>query len=264
MDAHAEAYVDYVRGVIPLKIWHAWNLNRRADGRIPAAKVLEEYVDIWRKTRHYDGDTGPGHEGFASPEWDRMKCALLDLFAQHADDTTSETLEQASLDYLWPDVEPCIEKESRPPRKGEDRPFGCWTYTLRPNNEFSVHITNVYRPDSPFDHFDEYAADLLRIIRHGRQLHRERTTLFCGSWMNHLPPFRMLFPPVWGDNLHRPIPYNGSSGAWGQYMDRQGGFHRRNADRFRATGEHPYPLIHSLCDLDEAEGYLDRRGWEER
>ena len=41
---------NYVKNVVPLMIWHVWDLSRREKNPIPQWEALDNYVDIYRLT----------------------------------------------------------------------------------------------------------------------------------------------------------------------------------------------------------------------
>lgn len=240
MDAFAEAYVEYLEGVVPLSIWHAWDRSCRRADAVPLDDMLEQHTDLWRKTKYYGGKWSPGDEGAPPPDWMRMKADLTAMFDAHRGNDDSAVLEAACWDYLWPLMEPCVGKNARPPRKGPDRPFGCWTYYIRQGRQVSVHIANVYQPESPFERIDDFAGDLLALLTYAHAEHPEADLAFCGSWLNNLPPFQALFPPVWAETLAGVVRLNGSNGIWGQYMDRrETPRHRRASQPARARPVRP-------------------------
>lgn len=263
-DKYYAAHQDYLYGIVPLMIHYAWHLHRQYPESLEMDFILSHYVDIYRKTLYCKEGTAPSDALFKDPEWNRITSAILDRYHQCSTDTTSERFERLCFEYLWPLMKPCMERESRPPRKGAARPYGAWSVTFRAVNVMSVHIANVYRPDSVFDHVDDFAEDLLHLILDTSRTNPCVDTVFCGSWMNNLPPFQALFPPEWVYHLHRPVRHNDTNGIWGQYMTRTGGFHVENAQFLRAQGRHRYPLIHSQCGINSCIAYLKSQGWKNK
>ena len=261
-DACYDAHVEYVRGIIPLTAHYIWHVCRLEHPSKAPEFVLDHYVDLWRKTAYSDGVSSPSDPGFSHPRWSAMRRDLCDIYLQCRDDVDSCAFEARCMEYLWPFVEPALHRNAVPPRKGPTRPHGAWTATFRGARVMSLHIANVYRPDSVFDHSEEFATDLLRIIEDTCAEKPCIETVFCGSWMNNLPSFQRFFPPEWVFNLHRPVFHNDTNGIWGQYIRRTGGLHKRNACHLRTRGRHRYPLIHSQCSVKSAVAYLHARGWE--
>jgi len=266
MDAFYEAYADYVRNVIPLKIWHVWDLSRRATEPVPVSDALVSHVDIFRKTHYYRKRKYWDFWEGKIPEWEETKARICEIFERHVQDRTSEAIERACLDYLWPLMEPCIQHLSRPLVEKEDRPYGCWDCQLKEDepNVVVVHFANAYQPESPFRCMERCAEELLQAMRDLKTQHAERDTLIVSSWLNSFLPFHAFFPPVWPQNMRGRQTQSATYGIWGQYMDRRGAFHRENARRFRQTGEHPYPLRTSRCSIEEEVRYLEREGWKKR
>jgi hypothetical protein len=261
MTQFLQPYVTYLREITKLEMFHVFDLSRRPQPVAPAF-ALAQYTGLWARTVFHDGGSTPADADFAHPEWDHFKAELSRLFQEHAADAGSAALEEAALAYLLPFMAPCAYRNSRPPRKGPERPYGGWSCYIRNGQQVSIHIANVYRPDSPFDHIEDWTGDLLRLLVDIAADHPETDTLFCGSWLNNLPVFRALFPPAWTGSLADPCRYNGSIGIWGQYTARDGGFHEKNAASLRQTGEHPYPLIHASCPLDAAIEFLHNQEWK--
>jgi len=262
MNPFYEDYADYVRGVIPLMIFHLWFISRRQADPVPLEQGLEKCVDILRKTTIHP--IGGGKPDFSHPEWITVKEHISALFQKHKADPASLALEKDCRDYLWPLMTPRFENDSRPPGKGPDRPFGCWKYEFR-KDELVIHIDNAFRPESPFTtRLEEFADDLRRLIRQAKSERPEVTILMTGTWMVQFPPFQAMFPPRWIDNIHNVREFGSGQGTWGQYMTRRGSFHRPHGRIMRETGRHPYPISSSRCDINEALGYLEREEWRNR
>lgn len=257
-DIFYQAHEAYIRNIVPLMMHYVWRLAKEPGNSLP--DMLERYVDLWRKTIYYLG-AAPSEPEFFSPIWAGIRSDLCNRYEQYGTNEDSSDFEKACFEYLWPLMEPKLFDDSRPPRKNEARPYGAWTITFRENNVLSLHIANVYRPDSVFDYSRDFATDLLYLIYDTCEQHPNLQTLFCGSWMNNLPPFQKFFPPEWVMNLHRPVYHNDTNGIWGQYVTRTGGFHEKNALRMRERGVHRYPLIHGQCSIASAISYLESEGW---
>ena len=251
------AHEDYVRNIVPLMLHYIWHWSKK-NKTFSVTEMLEQHVDLWRKTVYYEDGDLPSTPGFSNNAWTEIRNALCNLFDRYEH---QEDVEKSAMEYMWPILEPRLFKDSRPPRKNDDRPYGAWTITFRENNVLSVHIANVYRPDSIFDYSQDFATDLLFLIYDTCKQHPNLQTLFCGSWMNNIPPFQKFFPPEWIMNLHRPIYHNDTNGLWGQYVTRTGGFHAKNARRMQERGTHRYPLIHGQCSIASAITYLESEGW---
>lgn len=262
VDYYYENYKSYLCNIIPLKLFYAWTIYQQEGGRLPMAFILEHYVDFWRKTVYFDGVCAPSNTEFYHPEWIVLRAQLCGLHQECQKTEDSHTFEKEGFNLVWPHIEPAIKRDSPPPRKGAARPYGAWNVTFRSPTVVSIHITNVYRPDSIFDHPDEFAEDLLRLLIDIQDANPSIETLFCGSWLNNLPPFQRFFPPEWVFNLNNPVRRNDTNGLWGQYMSRTGGYHKKNGNWLRRTGYHRYPLIHSHCGILSATAYLKSNGWK--
>ncbi len=145
MDAFYDAYVDYVRNVIPLKVRHLWDVTRRLTDPVPLSEALQSHVDIFRKTTLFTGGNYWDFWQGGVPEWERIKRRIETLFETHGQDADSESLEQACLALLWPQIEPCIEKLSRPIVRQEHRPYRCWAYAVGKGDpsHLDLHFANA-------------------------------------------------------------------------------------------------------------------------
>ncbi len=260
-DLYYQAHESYIRGIVPLMLHFVWRLAGQ-EPEPPASLecILSHEVDLWRKTCRYSGTAAPAEVNFCDPAWTEMVETIDGFFRRYYPREDYVGFERECMHYLWPLMEPRLEKDSRPPRRGDDRPYGAWNVTFRAENVMSVHITNIYRPDSIFDYPDDFANDLLRLVRDVREEYPRIDTVFCGSWLNNLPPFQAFFPPEWEMNLHRPCRHNDTNGIWGQYVSRTGNLHEKNADYLRRRGVHRYPLIHSQCSAASLTAYLASGG----
>jgi hypothetical protein len=266
MDAFYDAYADYVRNVIPLKVRHLWDVTQRTSDPVPLSVALQSHVDIFRKTMPFTGENYWDFWQGKVPEWEAIKRQIRLLFEQHEGDSNTDALEQACVAYLWPFIEPCMETLSRPIQEQEDRPYGCWAYL--PNKDepqqMDLHFANAYVPDSPFHRMDELTRDLRRVIEDTQAQHGELQTVGMCSWLNGFAPFQVLFPPTWVDSMRDTWTHFGTYGIWGQYVNRRGAFHHGHGAMYRRTGEHPFLMTTCSCTIEEALRYLRQDGWKER
>lgn len=99
-------------------------------------------------------------------------------------------------------------------------------------HHLTVHARNCYRPESPFDHADRLRTSLLSVLDEAGERRPDVEWIQCGSWLNSLPSFAALFPPIWREAARRDV-------------DRRGALHERMATQFRRTGQ--FPFAHLLC-----------------
>jgi len=254
---------EYIKKIIPLKIWHVRYLYLKDKEKYPIAYSFDLYVDVYRKTCLFDGKESPTtlSADFQSDEWDNLKSKLEFIIIARQSERDSYNTEQECLEFLWPYLEAKLNKNFVPLRKDEKHPYGCWRYNIRDDNEkvILIHIANAYQPDSPFDkiHFPLFVSDLLEMLHHARAAYPQATILRCGTWMNHIPKFVSLFPNLWADNLKDIVPLGTGGGFWGQYVDRTGRMHEKNAATFRETGAHAYFPYAGFCPLDEGIRHLE-------
>ncbi len=250
-------YVDHTCNLVPLMIWHVRELSRLEENPVSVWDGLDQYADIYRKTVLWDGDGRhhPKRDGFSDERWDRIKQELIALYDEHEGERDSALLEKECYETLRPYLEPRFEQNSRPLRKGPGRPYGCWGLTLQ-DNVVGLHFQNAYRPNNPFVNREDLISDLRDGLRKMKKRYPDATTLSCSTWLNGFEPFLEFLPASWRENMILGGDYGWGWGYWGQYMDRRGAFHRRNAESFRRTGKHPYRSCQCSCSVDEALAHL--------
>lgn len=244
MKSRLEIRRNYDRECVKLKIWYVHHLLQTEQR--PFEELIAGRADIYRRTHLWDGKRHPAN-GHADPEWNALVEGLKDLFRRHRDDETTQALEDAAYALLLP----AMEKRLAGERGGDlwegagqiipPTPYGCFSRDYA-EDRVHIHFTNVLQPRSPFWDMPALTRSLLKLLD---DLERDRPDIRlvqCGSWINNFPPFRSLFPPEWRDDGKRYTP-GYTYGWWGQFMTHTGDFHYRNAERFRATGEFPYPNL---------------------
>ncbi|MGF1723043.1 hypothetical protein L4D20_23880 [Vibrio kyushuensis] len=244
---------DYVKNAAPLMIWHVWQLARHTENPVSPWDALDRYADIYRlSTRSEKID--PTVPGFSDPEWDELKRRIIAIFEKHVTTLDSQALEAECMALLWPLMKVRIKADSRP---HPPRAHGSWLRDI--DGQFiKLHISNAALPNSPFDDKLGMASDLLRLLLDTKAEHPSVTHVRCGTWLNNLPIFLSLFPPSWAASKSDVIELGRGLGLWGQYMDRTGAFHSKNAQTFRATGRHPFFYVTCHCEYSEAIAHLER------
>jgi hypothetical protein len=119
----------------------------------------------------------------------------------------------------------------------------------------TLHSRNYFSQDSPFDHTDELAEGLLRILDEAEKKRPDLKDVQCASWLNNLPPFQALFPAGWREKAVA-CPVEGHTGCWGQLIDRTGEINRKNLARLNTCGELQYMNLHCKCAVSALRRHL--------
>lgn len=258
MPLSLKARRDFIEGVVPLSLWLARKLNREG---MPLFEALTVRTNLYRMTVLFDGKNHPA-TGFKDERWNEAAADLQRIYDRHKDDADSGPLEREGWERLRLLVEPRIEADARGWPKPEERPFGFFTYEFaRPKNGSSridLHLANPFVPESPFANPGARAAELMRLLSDAKAKQPEVETVHCGSWLNALKPFQELFPPEWAANMTAPSELRYHYGWWGQFIDRTGGFNRRNGDKLRATGVFPFPCVGCQCSVASLRKHLEK------
>lgn len=255
MNLH-EAHLNYTTGIARLMVHHVWHLAHRSeDDRVATDVALDERVGICRLA------TGSRPFELTDTElWDGLKAQLAEQIDVYADAADSAGLEDACWAILEPFVTPRIGEECERKLEWKKRPFGSWTYALQGRKTVDLHFANASRPRSPFKGKTRARtiADLLALFENARSEHATASRVRCGSWLSCFPPFNALFPEAWGRSYKPVLKAYTSAGWWGQYEDRRGALHVRNAQALRDTGQHPYLHGSAVCTIDSAIDHLKR------
>lgn len=240
---------NYDRECVKLKIWYVHRLLQTEQRSFE--ELITTRVDIYRRTHLWDGEHHPAR-GHPDTEWDELVTQLKELYCRHRDDDTTEALEEAAYALLLPAMEERLTGE----RAGDlwqgagqvipPTPYGSFSRDYA-EDRVHLHFTNVLQPRSPFWDMPALTRLLLKLLDDLEQDRPDIRIVQCGSWINNFPPFQLLFPPEWVSNARVSGP-SYTYGSWGQFMTHTGDFHYRNAERFRATGEFPYPSL--VCSAD--------------
>jgi hypothetical protein len=121
----------------------------------------------------------------------------------------------------------------------------------------TLHFRNYFAPNSPFSHRKELIKGLLSLIEDAQFKRSDIQNVQCASWLNNLEPFYSLFPKTWYETSVV-CPLEGHTGWWGQFIDRQGNFHRKKAEIFRKTLKFECPNRMGTCDLAELKDFLSQ------
>ncbi|MCD6360942.1 MAG: hypothetical protein J7M38_08745 [Armatimonadetes bacterium] len=194
--------------------------------------------------------------------WEAVLPELVALYERRAEDADTTELEREGLELLWPHMEPVIAWTIAADARFLEKAIGCFQHEFRPcyadpdaGDHLTLHIRNAFAPDSPFHHLPEMADSLLEVTARAARERPDVEWIQCGSWLNSVPPFASLFPPSWSESAQPGAP-GSHMGWWGQFQNRRGGFHERNAARFRATGQFPYQHLLCRCPVAELNEHL--------
>jgi len=250
---------EYTRELTKLKLWYVWWLGRNEDVDFDAA--MQSHVGIARMTSFW-GDAA--NKSLADPEgWQRVADELRAVFAKHAGESSADEIETEGLDLLWPYMASGVQKYVNHMQQWLKNAVGCFRYEFAPyyadkesGDHLTLHVSNAYQPDSPFEHVPEMVESLKEILKRSREERPDVDRAQCGSWLNSFPPFAGLFPPSWVEDA-RPGQPGGHAGWWGQFMNRRGGFHFGNARRLRKTGQFPFRHLLSRCRTADLQDHLD-------
>jgi hypothetical protein len=257
-----EIHRDYVRNVIQLKLWRVKWLAREEG--MPFEEAIQKRVGLyWKTTLASDWKSGPVPDG----DWGSVLVDLVRICEAHRVDASSEALESEGLNLLWPWVEPRLESDLESDAEWVYRSGNCFRYQFDPSyhstegeDYLTLHFRNAFRPDSPFRRLDDLAGMLTTALEKAVAERPDVKMAQMGSWVNSVPAFASIFPAPWTDNAVHGGPA-GHLGWWGQFMDRRGGFHKKNADCFRSTGEFPYTHLLSQCGISDLQRHLSEAPW---
>ncbi|MBI3945479.1 MAG: hypothetical protein HY321_06155 [Armatimonadetes bacterium] len=258
--ASIDAHREHVREITRLKLWRVWWLTRNEGLDTEAAVRLCDFLG----PTVFAGDRVLGIPG--NPEgWRPVREELLARCARHRADESSEAMERAGTDLLWPHTEPALERQLAHAAAWLESSVGGFSYGFHPfihapagtEEHLTLHVRNAYQPDSMFQHVPEVIGSLLEVIARSQRERPDVARAQCGTWINDLPPFSRLFPPSWIQNAEpgAPAPH---TGWWGQFMDRRGGFHAKNGASFRRAGRFPFAYLVCRCAIGEWREHLQR------
>lgn len=253
---------DLVEGLVPLFLHVAWRLLQQGT---PFADVFSYGVDIYRFTSLYDGKVMPYNapSGWQDAQWDGILHELRLIFDRHAAEPTSEAFEHEGYQLLWPVLEPALARGVEQWRL-ESRPYGFFEYNLAereelPDHAIELHFFNPSAPESPFADPPARLRELRRLVTDVRREHPEVIHAATGTWLNSFPPFLVFFPPEWAASANPSAAQFPGTGLWGQFYDRRGRFHRKNAEYYRQTGTFRYLPMNCRCRIETLHAYLDER-----
>ena len=243
-------YEKFVTDLTKLQAWYAWHLFNHAGLKFD--EIIEKRV-YFHALVHKASD----QEG---EEW-KERCRQR--YCEQGADPDTAALEEWVLAQNLPFIRKHVEDEYL---KGWieplNTPFFGFSYEYHPEYDvagspdlLTLHFRNCFTPDSPLNHIDKLREGLRMIVARVAQERPDVTTAQCATWLNSVEAFAGLFPPEWAS---RAIPGNpgNHTGWWGQFMDRTGGLHARNAARLRATGAFPFQHRKCTCSMARLKKHL--------
>jgi hypothetical protein len=259
MGISKECRSEFVREMVKLSIHFAF---RKAEEGASLMDVLTRQTPIYRLLGRWDGTHHPA-TGTPDSQWNEWITSLA-----HYEPGFSA--EQRGLELLGDELEVGLERDLRlwpwipdtygrtPMKTGT---YGFFLYELRdPADEQTVlhlHLGNALAPESPFADPEARARELWVVLTDARTRRPGLATISCESWLNHHPGFFRFFPPEWRRSA-RPTPMGYYFNWWGQFITRTGGFHFKNGDVLRQTGEFPFPCVCCRCSLDAFQAHLQK------
>jgi len=250
-----------VEGLVPLFLHVAWRLLRQD---VPFEEALNIRTDIYRFTSLFDGKVIPYHAlpDWRDERWEGLLKHLRLIYNRHAADATSEAFERDGYEVFRPVLETAFERGVAQWPRIEDRPYGFFEYNLAELTQPSaraieLHFANPFSPASPFADPKERLREFHRLVANVHSDHPDVTHVATGTWLNSFPPFLAFFPPEWAASATPSTAVFPGAGLWGQFYDRRGGFHRKNAEYLRSTGEFRYPPMNCQCRIETLQAYLD-------
>ena len=139
----------------------------------------------------------------------------------------------------------------------EYEPGHSFRFNLLPDNTCYLHIRNAKTPDSFLDD-PAHVADNLFFVMDRAEREFSCHSVYTASWLVSLPAFRRYFPEEWQKNIRRtPAGDFGPTLGWqGQFINRRGFLHKRNAAHFLQTGILPYARLESRCSFTALRAHL--------
>lgn len=243
-----EIYKEFVQDLIKLKAWYAWWLKHNT--ALGYDEILEKRINFFKEGNN---------------RWAKTKEMLIEEYERQGGNTDTMELETLILKKVRTHANDAFLKKVFYKEFEKVLKESCYGigYEFHPEYDvdgspdfMSFHFRNYFAPDTPFNHRDKLIGGLRRTIKKAAEERPDITMAQCATWLNDVPAFSSLFPPVWKERAMPGKP-GGHFGWWGQFMDRTGYLHKKNARAFRATGEFPYKHLKGKCSIAELKKYLD-------
>jgi len=253
-----EARRDFVENVVKLSLWLARRRMREGE---PLEKAITLRTNIYRLSSLWDGNNHPAH-GWHDERWDELLKKLAEIFARHDSDPESDALEEEGLNFLRPLLEARLATDvaAWPAPKAGD--YGFFNFDLQPKEKperINLHLVNRFAPRPPFQDPAARAEELSRLTHDVVAKEPQIAWVICHTWLNTFKPFQDLFPPEYAQSASPPSEMGFHYGWWGQFIDRTGGFHRKNGEHLRRTGTFPYACVACHCGIGSLWRHLETK-----
>ncbi len=243
-----EIYKEFIHDLIKLKAWYAWWLKNNTD--LGYDEIIEERVNFFKE---------------GNRRWAETKEALIEKYERQDGNTDTMELETRILEKIRIYADDTFLKKVFYKEFEKTLKESCYGIGYEFHPEYGVngspdfltfHFRNYFAPDTPFNHRDKLIDGLRQAIKKATIERPDMTMAQCATWLNSVTAFSSLFPPVWKERAISGNP-GGHLGWWGQFMDRTGYLHKKNAEALRATGDFPYKHLKCKCSIKELKEYLD-------
>lgn len=240
----------FVCNWIQLQAWYAWHLA--IHDRLDIAEILERRIYLY--SFNFKESQGA---------WQELKSQIIERYRRQGANPDTDALEAWVLEQDLPYIHRNLPKQFQ---DGWVRPMSTpyfgFSYEFRPEYDtnhtadfLTLHFRNWFTPDSPLNHQDKLLQGLDSLVADSAIERPDVTDVQCATWVNSLPKFARLFPTSWMHHAVQGAPGN-HTGWWGQFMDRTGRLHERNAMLLRKTGEFPHPHLKCKCTIAELREHL--------
>lgn len=192
--------------------------------------------------------------------WQNIVRHLYEIWREHGDKALADSAWFVLQKHFEPRIVPDLiqaQKYLASSFAGFTYEFHCEYFGPAQPDLLTLHFRNYFAPDSPFHHRPELINALLQISDEVQKKRPDITRVQCASWLNNLPPFYEIFPRAWFETS-TVCPIEGHNGWWGQFVDRYGQLHEKNAARFEQTKTFLYPNRHCRCDMLQLKKHLWR------
>jgi hypothetical protein len=242
----------FLRDMMELQMWYCVYVVRHQDSSFREA--VNRFTELYPYCNVYRKETAKSENA----EYQKLVGSLEQCW----NDAGDEAFPSRAWELIEPNTSSRLRDILEPAKESILRSFAGFTYEFHPEyagpetpDWLTLHFRNYFAPDSPFQHVPELVAGLLEILENAQRKRPKVTQVQCASWLNNLEPFQKLFPEEWMTRSSV-CSLGGNLGWWGQFIDRTGQLHQRNAALFRETGEFLYPNRHCRCERDHLKTHL--------
>lgn len=244
--------------MIRLSLWFVWHW-KQAHPDETIESNLRNRVDIFRKMDLYESAMDSDNPPFDNTAWIDFENAVSEIYS--ATSLDDDTFVEKSFKIFKQSIDEAFDSRWIDFQKPISMKCGSLTYHDSDKNNpsmIAIHIANALAPASIFDD-PLYLPGCLTNLMNRTEAEFGVDTIHCGSWLNSHPRWLELFPKEYHGNLSKPdeeIQWH--LGFWGQFINASGGFHSRNAEKFRKTGTMPFAYRTSDCSFDLLREHLNK------